>query len=782
MYQSHVYLEVRMLVTGAQPVFTENTDGSFAVDPDILKKVALLSQALGCTWLSDAAFEHITSTITVPTSYGLKALSLKIAKGGHLGVAFHGSTKEIAIEEIRIEEDAGRLTHSTGKTRMDYTNAGMASIRIKTADTMELGEEGFIFLDELRRLVQYLSLYPAKDAESLIRCNAYVALSQYPNRPGYYVKLRNLNSFNFVRKAINAELTRQEEILTSGGTVVSESRLWNERQNITESYKARAASIVRQFEPLPSSASPAAGFPFPHTSMPQVELPSDRRNRMAKQYGISRSRAELICDQKERADFYEASVEQGADPMDAAHWLSTEVIKLEKIHGSRKVYDNLTAARFARVIILLTEKTIHSAIAKQLLSQTAATGRDPDDIISKNHLLEITDEKTLLPLIRHVMDANQAQIDKLAQGDMAPLEYFTGVIMKKTNGMANPQVVKKLIKRELNISVVYILPQGGAMCGRRLEDGAIAVQEGKIKLPALESVDSAIRYQVVPLKPIMSEELEPGDWGPLIEEVANRIQAGTANGIVIAHGTDTLSYTAALLFWLFSDAGVPVVLTASSATPEESDEARINMKLAVQTACEKTNGVYVVFGGKVLSPLNLKFIRPDADGFVNWNLKEPVFVSDAPLTKQVAGASEEFDAFVLKQILQNASDEMMPLKVYPGLKAERYATLIDDGVTSFILELYAAGTGNMRGSDYSLKSLLLKGRKKECRFYCTSQQETPLALSEYSTSRRVWREGALPMGRLTTESVVALYYAASLMCDSQEELDQCMETYAELYQ
>ncbi len=779
MYQSHVYLEVRMLLAGDKSVFTEDKNGLYAVDSVILDKVALLSQALGCTWEENASFEHITSNISVPATYGLKALSLRIARGGSLRVAFHGRTKEIAIEEIRIEEDAGRLTHTNGKTRMDYTNAGKASIRIKTADTMELGEEGFIFLDELRRLVQYLSLCPAKDVENIIRCNAYAALAPYPEKPCYYVKLRNLNSFNFVRKAINAELSRQEELLTSGRTVVSESRLWNERQNITESYKARAAGIARQFEPLQDTQS--VHYTCPQDVMGLVELPSQRVNRISREYDISLTRSRNICDQKERADFYEQVVACGANSRDAAHWLTTEVIKLEKMYGFRKVYDNLSAQYFARIMILLSGKTIHSAIAKQLLAQTAETGCNPDDIISQNHLLEITDEKTLLPLIRHVLDTNKTEVEKLAQGDMAPLEYFTGVIMKKTGGMANPQVVKGLIKKELNISVVYILPQGGAMCGHRLEDGSIAVQEGKIHFPALDSVGSGVRYQVVPMKPIMSEELEPGDWGPLISEIASRIQAGTANGIVIPHGTDTLSYTAALLFWLFSDSGVPIVITASSTTPDESSESADNMRMSISVACEKSNGVYVVFGGKVLSPLNLKFLRPDDSGFVNWNLKEPVFVSDGPLAKQVAGISEELDPFVLKQLLQTASDEMIPLAVYPGLKAERYASLIDDGVSSFILELYAAGTGNMRGSDYSLKPLLLKGRKKECHFYCTSQQESSLVLSDYSTSHRVWREGAIPMGRLTTESVVALYYAASLMCDTHEETDQCMETYAELY-
>lgn len=788
MYQSHVYLEVRILVPGIQQAFfSDNKTDLVYIEKSVLEKVAALVQSLGSNWVGDTSLQRITSSLIVPEPYKITGYSLVIGQKGHLDIEFHSRKKQIQIEEIRFEEDAGRLTHSDGNTRMDYTNVGMPSIRIKTSNTFELGEEAELFLNELRRLVQYLQLVNDLPVENVIRCNAYVALAKYPEIPAYYVKLRNLHSFNFVRKAINSELSRQEEILMSGGTVLSESRLWNERQNITEPYKSRCSVDIRQFENVPGKVvclddkDNECSISDVFSSIPNVvEIPVERRDRLSKEYGLSRNRSALICDEKSRGDFFEQVVKLGANPMDSAHWLTSEITRILKRNNQQLGSSNLTPEKFAVIISLFSKGKIHSGIAKQLFQSVIETGLEPEILLKKNNWIQITSEKELLPYVEEVISSNPIEAEKIRSGAMAPLEFLTGIIMKQTKGLANPVIVKSLLKKQLNISVVYILSLGGAICGYKRTDGAVAPTDDKVLSGLLSSVPESVRYQVVSLGQLLSEEIEPSDWALLVSEISTKITAGTANGIVVAHGTDTLPYTAALLYWLFSDAGVPVVLTASSRTPDVSDEAKINMTLAVETACKKKSGVYVAFGGKILSPLNLKFMRPDTNGFVNWNLKELAFTESGPLATQFAGFTE-LDSFVLKQVLREAADSMVVCRVYPGLRAELYASLIDEGVSRFILELYETGTGSMRGSDYSLKSLLHKGRKKNCRFYCTSQQESCIDFSEYTTSRRVWREGAVPMGRLTTESAVALYFAVSLVSDSQEEFDQFMETYAEMY-
>src|SRR5574344_782181 len=238
---------------------------------------------------------------------------------------------------------------------------------------------------------------------------------------------------------------------------------------------------------------------------------------------------------------------------------------------------------------------------------------------------------------------------------------------------------------------------------------------------------------------MLSEETEPADWAELISSVAERIESGTANGIVITHGTDTLSYTAALMYFLFSAAEVPVVLTASSSIPTDSDEAQINLTLAVQTARNKKKGVYVVYGGKILSPLNLKFISNKTDGFTNWNLSKPVFSSEDFLSKQFLSVIEP-DSKSIAELLKEAASHMTVVRLYPGQLGSRLSHLLDDEnyIKTIIVELYSTGTCNMRNSDFSLKTLLLNGRKKGCKFYCTSQQESVVDFSKYSTSARAW--------------------------------------------
>jgi aspartyl-tRNA(Asn)/glutamyl-tRNA(Gln) amidotransferase subunit B len=363
---------------------------------------------------------------------------------------------------------------------------------------------------------------------------------------------------------------------------------------------------------------------------------------------------------------------------------------------------------------------------------------------------------------------------------MAPLEFLTGSIMKKTRGLADPIMAKNLLKEELRISVIYVLAAGGTISGNvESDNGEISGGDGKVLKTMLASdlADQHLSFETIATDRLLSEEFEPADWAALIEAIATRLASGTANGIVITHGTDTLAYTAPLIYWLFADTPVPIVFTASNTPPgnlapdAQPDEARINFNRAIRLAKEKENGIYVVFGDRVLSPVNLKFLRPAPAGFTNWNMGEPVFRG----TGLLSGFAET-DRYVMGQILSDAADRLHMCRIYPGMRADRLLALTDSGVDCFILELYEKGTGNMRDSPFSLKQLLTQGRKRGCRFYCTSQQEGVVDLSGYSTSRRLWREGAVPMGSLTTETAVALYFAAQLVCDTDEEFEQIMES------
>ncbi len=803
MYRGFVYLEIRILVSAKNRAFVikdnpDRPDQPVCVpDYSALKTAGILSEVFDCRWIKNPAVEKI-SGLQIPEETDLSGISLKVAENGILPINFHGHHKEIGIEEMRIEEDAGRLTHSGNNTRMDYTDAGCASIRIKTSSSIELGEEAYAFLDELFRILQYLELV-SMPSDNTVRCNAYVALAPYPEHPASFVKLRNLNSFNFVRKAVNAELSRQEEILACGGSIQKESRLWLERQNITKTFRTHSGDEVPRFvktdylyeAPQSGQVSDREAVPETGTEPVQdsflgLEMPSERRLRFQKQYGLSSSATDYLCEQKRRADFFEETVALGASPLDTAHWMCGKLLRPSKKNGADQYSagsDSLWKLKpedFARILILFSEHKIHSGIVRQMI-EDLLNGKKSEEEDSWEQKPAMLTKEQVEPIIAEVIAENPLEKAKLQSGDMAPMEFLTGLVMKRSNGLANPQQVKCLIKASLNISIVYILAMGGAMVSSRRKDG-IVENDPLVMKKLLSVIPKEIKHQLTTLNTGMSEELEPADWAALITGITERLSEGTANGIVVTMGTDTLPYTAALLYWLFSDAECPVVITASHSIPKESDEASESFLLAVQTACNKKNGVYVVVQNRILSPLNLKFTgsAPGDTGFTNWNLPEPLFTGSGPIAVQMTG-QKDTDAFVVRQILKETNNSLLALKTYPGLKSELFLPLLDRGISRIILELYNTGTGNMRDSDYSLKTLLMRGKRHNCRFYCTSQQQNTVDFSSYSTANMFWKSGAVPMGILATESVIALIYAASLICDTAEEFDRTMDTYAALY-
>jgi aspartyl-tRNA(Asn)/glutamyl-tRNA(Gln) amidotransferase subunit B len=319
---------------------------------------------------------------------------------------------------------------------------------------------------------------------------------------------------------------------------------------------------------------------------------------------------------------------------------------------------------------------------------------------------------------------------------------------------------------------------GGAISGRVGEDGAVEAGDEQVLRELLarrntgpeEEGKAQVRVETIPVGRILSEEIVPSDWAILVETIAEKLNSGNAKGIVVTHGTDTLPYTAPLLYWLFADASAPIVLAASSTLPGQGSEAGQTLKKAIDLGLKKTRGVYVVHGGKVLSPLNLKFERIGQGGFRNWNQGIPVFTGSSLLS-----SSLEADRYVLSQLLEDAINSICVIRIYPGLRPDYLTSLMDRGVKNFFLELYDTGTAGFREGPYSLKQAFSLGKRRGVRFYCSSQQEGLIDFSLYASSREIWREGAVPMGAYTTETAVALFLAASIIADSEAERAELME-------
>ncbi|MDR0636109.1 MAG: asparaginase domain-containing protein [Treponema sp.] len=796
MYKSYIALEVRIRFPSETKAFCAcEIDDNAAVSCPVCRgesgafpllntlatrKAYLLIQGLHGSITREAVYERNMSMPALLDGHALSRLSVKLGVDAGIDIMFHRRKKHVRITEIRLEEDAGRLIHRTveaphgvSEAVMDYSSAGMPSLRISTAADFEIGEEAELFLHALRRLIQYLELLPGTQLENVIRCNAYVALANYPETPTTFVKLRNLNSFNFVTKAINMELSRQEAIVTEGGTVVPESRLWNEAKNTTESFKNKWTRdekphfILLEDQPF----APAKDILESLDSF-FVELSDTRRNRFVETFGLPLYLAEFVCDEKSRADYFEETVALGASPKETAQWMASFVVKARKYIANGEE-TSLSPLRFAAILKMLATKRIHAGIAKQLITAVLEESCDPEKILRKRGWEQITDRKLIEALVKRIIEENPQEVRRIREGAAGPIQFLTGLIMRETHGLAEPMLVKDILKEQLSVSLVYVLSMGGAISGRVSDDDNLECGDEKVLRDLLAgSVDiSHVCFESIFVGRLLSEEIVPSDWAALIETIVEKLNSGTANGIVVAHGTDTLPYTAPLLYWLFADASAPIVLAASSTTPAEGHEATQTMKKAVDLALSKPKGVYVVNGGKVLSPLNLKFERIGNDGFRNWNMDIPVFSGTSLLSESI-----EANRYVLSQLLEEAVNSICVIRIYPGLRSDYLTALMEKGVRYFFLELYDTGTAGFREGPYSLKRVFTAGKRRGTRFYCTSQQEGIVDFSGYTTSHELWREGAVPLGAYTTETAVARFLAASLIADSEEERAQLMES------
>ena len=737
----------------------------------------VVARALNCTLAPSCLFERKNYFYPdLPKNYQISQFRSPLGTHGWVEIELRKRRKRVRIKEVHLEEDAGKMIHAGDVTFLDFNRTGTPLLEIVTEPDMEVGEEAEVFLQQLRRMVRYLGVCDGNMEEGSLRADANVSVNLTGQGLGRKVEVKNLNSFKFVRKAITFEIERQTEILDRGGTVTQETRLWNENRDVTESMRTKESSSDYRFFPepdLPPFVADAAFLKGVEACL--VELPAARRQRFIETLRLSEDQADFLCDEKSTADYFETAVGLGADPTTAAHWLASDVKKNLHRTGTTLATSPLTPQRLAQMLELLAQKKIHGRIAKSVVEAVFAEDKDPRVIIREKGWEQITDPALLGDAIEKVMAAHADTVAAIRAGDNKRTMFLIGEIMRETEGRADPALVQSLVKEKLAVSVIQVLSLGGAIVGTESEDGDVTAGDPAEIIRLLEaegSLGTKISFGETEVGRILSEEITPEDWARLVCGLDERLRAGSAAGIVVTHGTDTLAYTASLVYWLFPRPPVPIVFAASLQTPgKPGSDAIPTLRRAIQAASEEEPGVYVVFGGKLFSPVNLKFERMTDDGFRNWNLGRPCHTG-TPLFDELAldGGRE-----TLKARLEAAINSTLILRVYPGMRGDHLVELMDRGVKSFVLELYDTGTANLRDSPYSLRRVFLAARERGVRFFCTSQQEGIVDFSRYATSHELWREGAIPMGALTTESAWTKLVACLAFSDTEEEMLARME-------
>ncbi|MEH7501628.1 Asp-tRNA(Asn)/Glu-tRNA(Gln) amidotransferase subunit GatB [Neobacillus drentensis] len=386
-----------------------------------------------------------------PKAYQISQFDKPIGEHGWIDIEVNGYTKRIGITRIHLEEDAGKLNHGKGYSLCDYNRQGTPLVEIVSEPDIRTPDEAYAYLEKLKSIIQYTGVSDCKMEEGSLRCDANISIRPVGQEEfGTKTELKNLNSFNFVRKGLEYEEMRQREVVSAGGTIDQETRRFDEATGATLLMRVKEGSDDYRYFPEPDLMDLYIDEDWKariHAEIP--ELPDQRQKRYIEELGLPVYDAKVLTVTKEMADFFEATVSGGADAKLASNWIMGDVSAYLNAEQKELHQIALTPEGLAGMIKLLENGTISSKIAKTVFKELIENGGDAEQIVKDKGLVQISDEGTLLKIISEVLDANPKSIEDFKDGKNKAVGFLVGQLMKATKGQANPQLVNQLLQQEL---------------------------------------------------------------------------------------------------------------------------------------------------------------------------------------------------------------------------------------------------------------------------------------------------------------------------------------------
>jgi len=392
----------------------------------------------------------------LPKGYQTSQYELPIIEHGRLRTEPEdGEPKTVGITRIHMEEDAGKSLHEgfgEGITAIDLNRTGTPLIEIVSEPDMRSPAEAVAYLKKLHSIVRYLEICDGNMQEGSFRCDANVSIRPKGTEElGTRAELKNLNSFRNVERAITYEMARQQEVLEDGGHVVQETRLWDADQGLTRSMRSKEEANDYRYFPCPDLLP----LDVPQTLVDEArgslpELPDAKRERFMAEYGLKDYDASVLTTSRELADYYERVTGTGADPKLAANWTMVELLGALNKDGTDITASPVSAENLGLLVQRIEDETISGKIAKQVFEPMYAEGVDPDTVIEREGLQQITDTSAIEATVDEVIGENEGQVQQYLDGKDKVLGFFVGQVMKKTGGKANPQQVNQIVKEKLD--------------------------------------------------------------------------------------------------------------------------------------------------------------------------------------------------------------------------------------------------------------------------------------------------------------------------------------------
>ncbi len=392
----------------------------------------------------------------LPKGYQISQYELPLAEGGHVDIGSGPDARRIGVTRVHIEDDAGKSMHegfrdSDRYTYVDLNRSGTPLIEVVSEPDMRSSDEAYAYLTELKLLMQYTGVSACDMEKGQLRCDANVSVRPAGRREfGTKVEVKNLNSFRFLKQALDHEIVRQIALIESGGTVLQETRLYDPDTGETAGMRSKEHAHDYRYFPEPDLMPLSISGEWRdrvRAAMP--ELPPAKRRRFIEVYGLREYDAQVLTATRDLSEYFERAAEVSGDARSAANWVMGDLAAALNAAGRDTSSSPVSAAGLGELIALIGKGEISGKIAKDVFEKMFATGESARAIIDREGLKQISDAGALGTIVDQVLAANARQVEQYKSGKTAVLGFLVGKVMKATRGQANPALVNRLLAEKL---------------------------------------------------------------------------------------------------------------------------------------------------------------------------------------------------------------------------------------------------------------------------------------------------------------------------------------------
>ncbi len=394
----------------------------------------------------------------LPKGYQISQYEQPLAEHGHLEVqslnGAESSLQRFGITRIHLEDDAGKSIHVGGAdTLVNLNRTGVPLIEIVTEPDFRSAQQAYDFLTLLRRILLYLEICDGNMEEGSLRCDANVSVRPRGRQQlGVKTEIKNLNSFRFLKRALEYEIERQIAELSQGGEIHQETRLWNEEQQRTVVMRSKEYAHDYRYFPDPDLLPVMVEPEWLESLREQIpELPEPRRRRLASQYQLSEDEALLLTQTREFADYFEAAAANAPSPRSIYNWMVGDLTYLLKRDSRPFTECPVAPSDLAGLAALIESGKISGKIAKEVFEKMYASGENAATIVAREGLEQISDRDELSSIIERILESHPAQVEAYRAGKTGLLGFFVGQVMRQTRGQADPQAVNQILKSRLQL-------------------------------------------------------------------------------------------------------------------------------------------------------------------------------------------------------------------------------------------------------------------------------------------------------------------------------------------